>query len=121
MIKNILIVIVLLALGIGAYLSFGSYSTGVRSGVLMKISDRGYIFKTTEGQLNIGGFDQTSDVGVSNVWEFSVSNNEVLDELNKAMDNSQRVKLHYKERFFKLFWLGETKYFVTEVEILGNI
>jgi hypothetical protein len=41
----------------GAFMFFANYSEGVRSGVLMKISKKAYVFKTHEGQLNIGGFD----------------------------------------------------------------
>lgn len=100
---------------------FANYSEGVRSGVLMKISKKGYVFKTHEGQLNIGGFDQTSDIGVSNVWEFSVRDEAVLEELESAMDHSQRVKLYYNEKYMTLPWRGDTKYFVVSVEELGEL
>lgn len=119
--KKVLLVIFLLVAGFLAFLFLASYSDGVRSGVMMKISRKGYIFKTHEGQLNIGGFDQTSDVGVSNVWEFSVTDDLVLEQLEDAMDRSQRVKLFYKEKYVKLPWQGDTKYFVYEVETLGGI
>lgn len=119
--KKVLFVILLLLIGFGAFMFFANYSEGVRSGVLMKISKKGVVFKTHEGQLNIGGFDQTSDIGVSNVWEFSVRNDEVLQELEAAMDNSQRVKLYYNEKYMILPWRGDTKYFVVEVEELGEL
>lgn len=119
--KTVVLVIVLLIAGFIGFFFFTNYSDGIRSGVMMKISRKGYIFKTHEGQLNIGGFDQTNDIGVSNVWEFSITEDAVLEELEDAMDNSQRVKLYYKEKYIKLPWLGDTKYFVYEVETLGGI
>jgi hypothetical protein len=119
--KKVLLIIFLLIAGFLTFLFMTNYSDGVRSGVMMKISRKGYIFKTHEGQLNIGGFDQTNDIGVSNVWEFSVMDNLVLDQLEDAMDRSQRVKLHYNEKYIKLPWKGDTKYFVFEIETLGGI
>lgn len=119
--KKVLAIILLLLIGAGAFILFANYSEGVRSGVLMKISKKGVIFKTHEGQLNIGGFDQTNDIGVSNVWEFSVMDEAVLEEIESAMDNSQRVKLYYKEKYITLPWRGDTKYFVYEVEELGAL
>ncbi|MCB0509932.1 MAG: hypothetical protein H6579_10560 [Chitinophagales bacterium] len=118
--KTFIAIVFALLIGFGAFVFYASYSEGVRSGVLMKISKRGYIFKTHEGQLNIGGFDQTNDVGVSNVWEFSVTDELVLEQLEDAMDHSQRVKLYYKEKYIKLPWRGDTKYFVYDVETLGQ-
>lgn len=116
-----LVVVFLLLLGGTYFVMNANFSEGVRSGVIMKISKTGVLFKTNEGQLNIGGFDQTSDVGVSNVWEFSVIDQEVLEDLNNAMDNSQRVKLLYHEKYVTLPWRGYTKYFVYEVQELGEI
>lgn len=119
--KKFILLIFVLLIGFGAFMFYANFSEGVRSGVLMKISKKGVIFKTHEGQLNIGGFDQTNDVGVSNVWEFSVTDDAVLEKLEDAMDHSQRVKLLYTEKYITLPWRGETKYFVYEVEELGGI
>lgn len=119
--KKVLAIIFLFLIGVGAFLYFANFSEGVRSGILMKISKKGVIFKTYEGQLNIGGFDQTNDVGVSNVWEFSIKDKDVLQDLNNALDNSKRVKLFYVEKYITLPWWGETKYFVTDIEELGDI
>lgn len=119
--KKFLLLILVLLIGFGAFMFFANFSEGVRSGVLMKISKKGIVFKTHEGQLNIGGFDQGADASMSNVWEFSVTDEAVLQELEDAMDHSQRVKLHYKEKYMTLPWRGDTKYFVYEIEELGEI
>lgn len=36
------------------------------------------------------------------------------------MTEQKRVKLHYNEKYVQLFWRGDTKYFVHEVEILED-
>ncbi|MCX2743585.1 hypothetical protein OO013_06900 [Mangrovivirga sp. M17] len=38
------------------------------------------------------------------------------ENLNDPIDQGQRVKLHYKEKYVRFFWQGDTKYFVYEVE-----
>jgi hypothetical protein len=32
------------------------------------------------------------------------------------MENGDRVRLFYKERYARLFWNGDTKYFIYKVE-----
>jgi hypothetical protein len=36
------------------------------------------------------------------------------------MNNGKRVTLHYDEKYVQVFFLGDTKYFVTKVEVLGE-
>lgn len=105
---------------IGGYYLLGNYSQGTRAGVVQKLSRKGVVFKTWEGQLNLGGFntDETSGGVAPTIWSFSVrsKNQEVLKELEDASLKGKRVKLYYDEKFVSLFWLGETKYFVHKVE-----
>jgi hypothetical protein len=58
----------------------------------------------------------------TSVWNFSVlsGNEEVLKTLEETALAKQRVKIEYEEKFVKFPWRGETKYFVTKVEILPN-
>ena len=120
-IKFIAIVIVLAILG-GTYFYYtGTYSDGFRAGSVVKLSRKGYFFKTYEGQLNLGmviNQDANAPTSVNNVWEFSVITKEssVIDSLEKAMTTGQRVRLHYKEKYKTLPWEGETKYFIYKVE-----
>lgn len=118
---TVLAVILLIALGVVAFFLFADYSDGVRTGAIMKMSKKGVLFKTNEGQLNIGGMDQSDGSSLSNVWYFSVTDQEVINEINHAIDSSQRVKLFYKEKYVVLPWRGDTKYFVYKVEELGQL
>lgn len=115
---RIFVVVLLLALALGSYFVFGNYSTGYRTGHVMKISKKGVVFKTWEGQLNVGGLQEGhGDEGVATtVWNFSVTDQSVLNNIESAVDSGKEVKLMYKEKFFQLNWRGDTKYFVYKVE-----
>ncbi len=117
-IKRILIVIAIILVGIAAFFYWGIYSEGTRSGVVMKISSKGVLFKTYEGQLDLQGFGAVnSDNQFSEVWEFSVDgDNELLiEKLEKASLGGRRVELRYIERYSVIPWRGDTEYFVREV------
>ncbi|WP_346881511.1 6-phosphogluconate dehydrogenase [uncultured Algibacter sp.] len=101
----------LLIIGISIFsiLYFVHYSKGVRAGKLVKFSNKGVLFKTWEGEISQG-------VSESQVFVFSVEDGEeqVIKDLNTFQ--GRFVKLHYFERYKTLFWLGDTKYFITKVE-----
>ncbi|MCB1193229.1 MAG: hypothetical protein H7A23_10280 [Leptospiraceae bacterium] len=111
---GIVLIFVLTAL----FLQYGSYSEGYRAGIVMKLSKKGYIYKTYEGELNVEGINSSGGSGISSVWEFSVnsSQQDVINILNEVALNKERVKLYYEEKFIKFFWNGDTKYIVTKVE-----
>ena len=80
------------------------------------------MFKTYEGELRTGGLYDGDGTMTSSEWPFSVSgkNKEAIENLDLAIKNGFRVSLTYEEKFFTLPWNGETKYFVTKVEVLEN-
>jgi len=82
------------------------------------MSKKGVMFKTYEGQLNTGGFSEGNGDITSSIWHFSVksSSDEVLQDIDNAIDGGYRVKLYYEEKYMSVFFLGDTKYFVTKVE-----
>ncbi|WP_430907397.1 6-phosphogluconate dehydrogenase [Maribacter sp. 2-571] len=92
-----------------AFIYFVPYSEGVRSGELIKISHKGVVVKTWEGEISQG-------VSGAQIFTFSVldKDEQVIEKLQEYQGNY--VKLHYTERFATFFWLGDTKYFVTQVE-----
>lgn len=106
---------------LGVFITFLStqmaYSEGDRAGVVSKLSKKGYIFKTQEGELNVGAQGQVGNM-VSNLWQFTVeSGNEKLSkDIEDAMTTGKRVKLHYEQRYMKFSWMGDTEYFVTKVD-----
>ncbi len=88
-----------------------SYSDGYRAGQLVKFSHKGWVFKTWEGELSVGVSD-------SQRFMFSVENGdkEIIQQL--IDEQGKQVKLTYKERIATLPWLGDTKYYITKVELV---
>ena len=112
-IKKFFLYVLLLAItSISLYFTFVyyvPYSEGVRSGELIKISKKGYIIKTWEGEISQG-------ISGAQVFQFSVMDNQpaVIDSLKKFQGNF--IKVEYVERYKTFFWWGDTHYFITKVE-----
>lgn len=112
--KGILILSVLTIIGYFLYANY-TYSEGTRAGNLIKISKRGFIFKTYEGQLKLGGIDlENENEGLSDTWSFSVTEDAVIKKLEQLQ--GQKVILTYEEINQSMPWQGDTNYFVTGVE-----
>ena len=119
--KRVLIIAIILGLLFVSYMYFGTYSHGDRVGRVMKISEKGLIFKTYEGQLNMKGFGAVQSSNVfSETFEFSVkkSNTEVVEKIQQAMNEGNDVKISYTEHYWKVPWRGDTKHFVTDLTII---
>lgn len=96
-----------------------TYSEGSRAGVIIKFSKKGYVFKTYEGELNLGGMGNVPNTAQFNqIWEFSVKDQTVANKLMGL--EGRKVSLHYKEKIKNLPWQGETVYFVDGVEVLNE-
>jgi len=94
-----------------------SNSEGERAGVVSKFSKKGVMFKTFEGELNVGAQGQVGNM-VNNMWAFTVDNNDekIVQQLEDAMLTGKRVRLHYEQRYMKFSWMGDTEYFVTRLD-----
>ena len=121
--KRILVVAILLGLLVVSFFYFGTYSSGERVGTLMKLSEKGLLFKTYEGQLNIEAFGAVrSQNYLSQTFEFSIENKQQQEiaKLRQAMSEGRRVNIKYIERYWEVPWRGDTKYFVKSVDILPS-
>jgi uncharacterized protein YxeA len=108
------ILILLIVLVTSVYIAlvyYTSFSKGYRAGELIKISNKGILFKTWEGEISQG-------VSESQRFVFSVEDKEVdvIEKLKKLQ--GKQVNLTYIERFGTFPWLGDTKYFVQKVEMI---
>ena len=97
----------------GVYYFYRTYtlSEGTRTGILFKISKKGKLFKTYEGQLQLAG---TAIMNKESTFEFSVANGQVYSEI-QAMEG-KNVRLHFKEMVDAFPWQGDTDYMVYRVE-----
>lgn len=112
--RKFLWVVLILAVVGGTFYYFArtfAVSDGNRAGLLFKISRKGYVFKTYEGQLHLGGSIQMSE---QSVWDFSAKNGDVYQKLQQY--EGKTVTLHYRELVNPFPWQGDTKYIVDEVK-----
>jgi len=112
-------VLILAGLGYLSFIYFGTYSEGVRAGTVIKLSKKGVMFKTWEGQLNIRSFGAVSSNNqLSEIFEFSIESDQAqtIKILQEVSLSGERINLHYIERYHTLSWRGSTKYFVTKIE-----
>lgn len=114
--KIIWIVAIVFVLGVSSYMAFiyyVPYSEGVRSGELIKISHKGVVVKTWEGEISQG-------ISGAQIFRFSVmpSNKQLIQQLEEHQ--GKYVKLKYEEKFRTFFWWGDTRYFIKEVILEDN-
>lgn len=120
-IRRILFLIVVLLVAIVAFLYWGTYEEGVMAGKIIRISQKGVIFKTYEAKLGLESFGALRGASpIAETFDFSVepSNHELVRELEEVALSGERVNLHYKKRYIRVPWRGSTKYFATSVERL---
>ena len=111
------VVFVLAGLVVGVALIFAayvaialswSYSTGERAGYLQKLSSKGWICKTWEGEQSLVSLPGATP----EKFLFTVRDDAVVAQLNAAM--GKRVTLNYEQhKGLPTSCFGETEYFVT--------
>ncbi len=102
------------------YISGMSYSSGTRTGIVIKLSRKGYIFKTYEGELNLGGISEgDGTIMPTRIWKFSVNrnNDSIYDLITKT--EGKHVRLYYKEVIKNFLWQSETPYLIEKVEVVN--
>ena len=92
-----------------------SYSRGERAGYVQKLSQRGWLCKTWEGEIALVTIPGT----VAEKFEFSVRSDEVAAKINAAM--GQRATLDYEQHIgVPSSCFGDTEYFVTGVRVVAD-
>jgi hypothetical protein len=113
--KFMIISLLLIIVGLVAFYFIAglSYSEGTRSGILTKVSKRGYVFKTYEGEILIGGINEGEGTIINTTtFKFSVPEKSVYDKLEALQGH--KVVVRYKQVLKPFFWQGDTDYFVVE-------
>jgi len=93
-----------------------TYSEGYRAGLLQKISYKGNIFKTYEGEMILSSIQSNTNVAIaSEKFFFSVTDKAVAIDLERVQ--GQSVIVHYVEKNGTLPWKGESNYFVDSLKV----
>jgi hypothetical protein len=109
----ILIPVVVAALWVWIALGY-TYATGERAGYVQKISKKGWLCKTWEGELAMANLPGT----MPQIFSFTVRNDSVAHVIEQ--NAGKQVSLTYQQhRGVPTSCFGETEYFVTGVHKLG--
>lgn len=119
LLKKILLVSLILGIIIFSVLYWATFETGLMAGKVLRISEKGMLFKTYEGKLNLETFGALKGASpIAESFDFSVegSEKEVIKALQEVALSGERVNLHFKKKYMTFPWRGDTKYFITQVE-----
>ncbi|MGA2861100.1 MAG: hypothetical protein ACLQFF_14625 [Steroidobacteraceae bacterium] len=115
MIKVLVIFLVLAIAGVVGYswvTLHWSYATGERAGFVQKLSKKGWICKTWEGEMAMVTMPGT----VSEKFYFTVPEDAIASNINASL--GKRVALHYKQhKWIPSSCFGETEYFVDSMQV----
>lgn len=112
--KLLAVAVLLFGLYVWATLNF-VYSRGERVGYLQKFSEKGWLFKTHEGEMAIINVPGSQP----EIFYFSVRDKATIQKLNAHL--GQRVALAYNEhRGIPSNIFGETRYFANDVHVAAH-
>jgi len=96
-----------------------TYSEGNRSGMLQKMSHKGNIFKTYEGEMVLNSLLINGSAPISSEkFYFSVAEETLGKKLGQF--EGLRLVVHYQEKKGTLPWRGDSKYIVDSIcEVRG--
>jgi hypothetical protein len=118
LITALVIVIALPIIAITAWTAFSLnfyYSEGTRAGYLQKISKRGWLCKTWEGEIQLTAIPGS----VPQVFSFTTRSDSVAAILTSMA--GQAVSVHYREhKGIPTSCFGDTRYYVDGVQKVGG-
>ena len=92
-----------------------TYSSGERAGFLQKVSKKGWVCKTWEGEIQLTAMPGAAP----EIFSFTVRSDSLAQVLNKL--NGQKVVLDYKQHIgVPTSCFGETEYFVVGARAVGQ-
>jgi hypothetical protein len=122
-VKIVFISLLVIAIAVFAFLYWATYEEGVMAGKVLRISEKGMVFKTYEGKINLETFGALRGASpIAESFDFSVykGEKELIEELRRVSLSGERVNLYFEKHYLTFPWRGDTKYFVTRVERLGS-
>ena len=116
---KILIWVLMLPISVFALYTWASltwvYSSGERAGYVQKLSEKGWVCKTYEGELVLVSMPGTQ----AEKFFFTVRSKEIAKKINETI--GKRVRLIYEEhKGIPTDCFGESPYFVQEVHLLDK-
>jgi len=92
-----------------------TYSSGERAGFLQKVSKKGWLCKTWEGELQLSAMPGATP----EIFTFSTRSDSIAAVLNRL--NGQRVVLDYQQhKGVPTACFGDTEYFIVGARLVGQ-
>ena len=118
--KQLIIVVLALVVLVWVYLAAAlawNYSSGERAGWVQKLSKKGWVCKTWEGELALVSVPGST----AEKFLFTVRDETVAETINK-LAMGRRVSLHYEEKVgLPTSCFGETRHYVTGVRLAEEV
>jgi hypothetical protein len=92
-----------------------AYSRGERVGYIQKLSRRGWLCKTWEGELAVA----TVPGVAPDKFYFSVRNSPIASQVNSTLGKRVRV-IYSQHKFIPTSCFGDTEFFVAEAQPIGD-
>lgn len=121
--KIIFITLLIVGIGVFSFMYWATYEDGVIAGKVLRVSQKGMIFKTYEGKINLETFGALKGASpIAESFDFSVEKREkeLIKQLQQVSLSGERVNLYFVKRYMTFPWRGDTKYFITRVERVEN-
>lgn len=94
-----------------------NYSNGERTGVVVKLSKKGVVWKTWEGEMNVGSMSTDGKgIAVPTVFKFSVKDDAIAEKIMDMSRSGNRTTLVYEQALMRSFREGETPYLIVSVK-----
>jgi hypothetical protein len=92
---------------------------GQKSGIIVKVAKEGKFWGTYEGEMVLGGLENASGVS-GRAFHFTLGQfkSDLVKQADFAMQNNKHVVLSYHCDAYTLPWSGETKCFVSKIDLL---
>ena len=114
--KVLLVIVVIVLLGLAGFTWITlhwAYSEGERADYVQKLSKKGFVCKTWEGEMAMVTMPGT----VAEKFLFTVLGESVAAKINASV--GKRMALHYQQhRWVPSSCFGETEYFVDDVRVM---
>lgn len=117
--KNILAsIVIMLSCGLAGC---WTVQKGQKSGVIVKVAKEGKFWGTYEGEMILGGLENASGAS-GRAFHFTLGQfkSDLVKKADYAMQNNKHVVISYHCDAYALPWSGETKCFVTQINVLPD-
>lgn len=96
-----------------------NYSTGQRTGTVYKVSYKGFVCKSWEGEMYVGNATPGQGLVGMKTFCFSTLDDEIAKKLEHAADTGKRTTVAYRQWLISPVTI-ETDYVITDVKIEGE-